>query len=142
MTDDADAQRDDYDDVTAAAVGKLTEAFETVERARGHLYSFHQLTGHADFLLDDAVDLLVAAGHADLAERVSTELIGRNVIQDRWTYQIVEDYNDCYYQPFRDLEREIRKALIGTARHVYEARLREQRRTPGHPQHTMGPDTH
>lgn len=142
MTDDAGGHRDDFDDATVAAVGKLTEAFETVERARGHLYSFHQLTGHADFLLGDAVELLVAAGHDELAKRLSTELVGRNVIQDRWTYQIVEDYDDCYYQPFRDLEREVREGLVGRARHVYEARLKEQRRTPGHPQHTPGPDTH
>ena len=35
---------DDVDDRTVEAVGKLTEALETVERARGHLYSFHQLS--------------------------------------------------------------------------------------------------
>ena len=32
----------------AQAVGRVTEALETIERARGHLYSFHQLTGRAD----------------------------------------------------------------------------------------------
>lgn len=62
---------DGVDEATVEAVGKLTEALETVERARGHLYSFHQLTG------------------------------GRE--------------------------------------HLHEARLKEDRRTQGHPDHTAGP---
>ena len=35
---------------TVDAVGKASEALEYVERARGHLYAFHQLIGRADFL--------------------------------------------------------------------------------------------
>lgn len=37
------------------ALGKLSEALETVERVRGHLYEADQLTGTADFQLDEAV---------------------------------------------------------------------------------------
>ena len=43
-------------DATVEALGKLSEALETCERARGHLYTFHQLTGSADIQLGDAVD--------------------------------------------------------------------------------------
>ena len=42
------------DDATVEAVGRLTEALETTERARGHLYTFHQLTGSADLAIGDA----------------------------------------------------------------------------------------
>ena len=42
---------DGVDEASVEAVGKLTEALETTERARGHLYSFHQLTGSADLAL-------------------------------------------------------------------------------------------
>src|SRR5436190_24214227 len=38
------------DSETVDAVGKATEALEYVERARGHLYAFHQLIGRADAL--------------------------------------------------------------------------------------------
>jgi hypothetical protein len=65
------------DDDTVAALGKLSEALETTERARGHLYAVHQLTGHADLQLGDAVDLLRKAGHDGLADRIGTELLGR-----------------------------------------------------------------
>lgn len=49
-------------DTTVEALGALSKALETAERARGALYDFHQLTGSADLALDDAVRLLRAAG--------------------------------------------------------------------------------
>ena len=130
---------DGLDEPTVEAVGKLTEALETTERARGHLYSFHQLTGSADLALGEAVDALREAGHTGLADRIATELVGRNVIADRWTFQIVEDYDDGYWSLFRDLEREARQTLAQGRPHLHEAQLKEDRRTHGHPDHTAGP---
>ena len=130
---------DGVDEASVEAVGKLTEALETTERARGHLYSFHQLTGSADLALGEAVDALREAGHTALADRITTELVGRNVIADRWTFQIVEDYDDGYWSLFRDLEREARQTLTGGLPHLHEAAMKEDRRTHGHPDHTAGP---
>jgi hypothetical protein len=129
----------DPDDATVEAVGRLTEALERTERARGHLYAFHQLTGGADLALGDAVEELREAGHGELAQRLETELVGRNVLDGRWTFQVVEEYDDGYYAAFRDLEREVREALTGGRRHLHEARMKEQRRTHGHPGHTATP---
>ncbi|WP_442785158.1 hypothetical protein [Amycolatopsis sp. H20-H5] len=122
-----------------AAVGRLSEALETVERARGHLYSFHQLTGSADAKLDEAVEQLRAAGHAELADRITTDLIGRNVLPGRWTFQLVEEYDDGYYRTFRELERDSRDELLRGRRHVFEAELKDRRRTHGHPAHRAEP---
>jgi hypothetical protein len=127
------------DDTTVDAVGKITEALETTERARGHLYSFHQLTGSADLQLGEACELLREAGHAELAERIEHELVGRNVIEDRWTFQIIEDYDDGYWSQFRAFEQQARETLAGGRRHLHEARMKEERRTHGHPDHTAGP---
>ncbi|MFI5839031.1 hypothetical protein ACIA8K_04855 [Catenuloplanes sp. NPDC051500] len=129
----------EINDVTIEALGKLTEALETTERARGHLYAMHQLTGEADFALDGAVEKLREAGHHELADRVQTELIGRNVIAGRWTFQLVEEYDDGYVSVFRELERTARDTLAGGRRHLYEARLKEQRRTHGLPGHERRP---
>lgn len=130
---------DDASDVTVEAVGRLTEALETTERARGHLYSFHQLTGEADFKVGDAVSMLRAAGHVDLADRIHKELVGRNVLPGRWTFQVVEEYDDGYWQVFRDLERGVRETLLDGRRHIAEAELKEARRTPGEPGHEAVP---
>jgi hypothetical protein len=126
-------------DKTVAALGKLSEALETVERVRGHLYSMHQLTGKADFLLDDAVELLRAAGHDEIADKIGLELVGRNVIAGRWTFQVVEEYDDGYYAEFRQLERLARDTLARGRRHLYEAELKEQRRSHGRPGHEARP---
>ena len=127
------------DDRTIDAVGKITEALETTERARGHLYSFHQLTGSADLQLGEGVDLLRQAGHTELADRIEHDLVGRNVIDGRWTFQVVEEYDDTYCSVFRGFEQEARDTLTGGRRHLHEARMKEERRTHGHPDHTASP---
>ncbi len=71
------------DDKTIEALGRLSAAPETTERARGHLYSSHQLTGTADLMLDEAIALLREAGHHEHASRVQRELLGRNVLPGR-----------------------------------------------------------
>ncbi len=126
-------------DATVEAVGKLSEALEWIERARGHLYEFHQMSGHADLTVGEAVEELRDAGHEALADRLETELVGRNVIEGRWTFQVVEEYDDGYWSVARDLEREVRDELVEGRRHLFEARMKEDRRTHGHPAHTARP---
>ncbi|WP_067502930.1 hypothetical protein [Actinoplanes sp. TFC3] len=137
--DDSPRRPAGLDDTTVEALGKFSEALETVERIRGHLYSLHQLTGKADFALDDAAELFRRAGHDKLAERIERELIGRNVLAGRWTFQVVEEYDDGYYTEFRNLEKDARDELAGGRRHLYEAELKEQRRTAGRPGHESRP---
>ena len=126
-------------DLTVEALGALSKALETTERARGHLYGFHQLTGTADFELDRAVKLLRDAGHDAWADRVQLEILGRNVIPGHWTFQIVEAYNSTYYEPFKRLEQAARVDLADGKDHLYEAELKEVRRTNGVPDHTARP---
>jgi hypothetical protein len=135
----ADRTRPDLDDDTVEGLGKLSEALETVDQARGFLYAFHQLTGKADRLLQDAVDLLRGAGHTGLAGDLDRDLVGRNVIADRWTFQIVEDFDDNYWTTFRDFDARARAELSDGDRHVYEARMKQRERTRGHPAHEAGP---
>jgi hypothetical protein len=130
----------DVDDATIEALGKLSEALETCDRARGHLYSFHQLTGSADIELSEALTALRKAGHQSIADRIEQELLGRNVIAGRWTFQIVEDYDDNYWSLFRDLESTARNELAGGRRHLYEARMKERERSAGRPGHEATPD--
>lgn len=137
--DDPWRRPEGVDDATVHALGTLGEAFEWIERARGHLYEFHQLMGHADELFGDAADELEAAGHTDLADLVGSEVVGRNVLEGRWTFQVVEEFDDRYYRPVEAVERRIRDELVGGRRHVFEAEMKERRRTHHHPDHTSRP---
>jgi hypothetical protein len=130
---------DDVDDATVEALGKLSEALETVERARGHLYSFHQLTGSADQQLQDAAAALEDAGHSGLATDLRTDLVGRNVLYGRWTFQIVEEYDDTYWSRFRAAEQAARDQLASGRRHLFEAEMKERARTKGRPGHEARP---
>ncbi|MFE8936148.1 hypothetical protein ACFYNX_01440 [Streptomyces sp. NPDC007872] len=127
-------------DLTVEALGSLSKALETTERARGHLYSFHQLTGTADLELDRAVALLRRAGHEEWAALVEREVLGRNVIPGHWTFQVVESYDRTYYEPFKKAERDAVATLAEGRAHLYEAEMKERRRTHGHRDHTATPE--
>jgi len=134
-----DRSRPDLDDDTVTALGSLSESLETVEQARGLLYGFHQLTGKADRLLQDAVEQFRDAGHTELADDLERDLVGRNVIADRWTFQIVEDFDANYWTAFRRFDQRARDELSGGDRHVLEARMKQRERAAGHPRHESGP---
>lgn len=137
--DPAHLRPDGVPDATVEAVGKLSEALETAEQARGHLYAFHQLMGRADRQVGEAAELLRAAGHAALADRVERELVGRNVTEGRWTFQLVEEFDDGYWSELRALDADVRATLMRGRRHVYEAESKEARRTHGRRGHEARP---
>lgn len=130
---------DGVDEATVEAVGRLTAALEVVEEARGLLYGVHRLTGRADNDLLEAIDALTDAGHGDLAERIRQDLFGRNVLSGRWTFQVVEDYDDHYWSRWRHWEQTVRDELVAGRRHVYEAQLKERHRTHGRAHHEARP---
>jgi hypothetical protein len=134
-----DRTRPDLDEDTVGALGALSESLETVEQARGLLYGFHQLVGKADRLLQDAVAQFRDAGHAELADDLERDLVGRNVVADRWTFQVVEDFDANYWSAFRAFDERARAELSGGDRHVLEARMKQRERTAGRPHHEAGP---
>jgi hypothetical protein len=130
---------DGASDGAVEAVGKASEALEYLIRARGHLYSAHQLIGRVDFLFGDAADLLDTVGLPDQARRLREEIVGRNVLDGRWTFQIVEEFDDLYFQPVEAEVQRLEDELMGGQRHVFESELKEERRTRGHAGHEARP---
>lgn len=139
--DDPHIRPDNADDATVEAVGSLTEALEWVERARGDLYELHQKIGHADELFADAAKNLEKAGHTELAKLVEEEVSGRNVLPGRWTFQIVEEFNETYYRHIVAAERKVRDELLEGKQHVFESELKEKTRTKGKAGHEARPDS-
>jgi hypothetical protein len=127
------------DPATIEALGKISEALETVERARGHLYSFHQLSGAADLTLQDGLAKLRAAGHEEIADEIAEGLVGRDVLPGRWTFQIVEEYDDGYWSAFREYENRARQLLAAGRRHLHEAAMKEKERAGKNPEAVTRP---
>ena len=138
--DDPHRRPEGVDDATVEAVGKMTEALECVERVRGHLFELHQLSGHADLAFGEAADLLEKAGHTALADEVRQEVVGLNTFPGRWSFQLVEEYDDAYYATVRAAEKRVRDELLQGRRHVFESEMKESRRTHGRPGHESRPD--
>lgn len=137
--DEAHTRPEGTSDKTVEALGKLSEALEVVDDARGDLYAFHRKSGMADLALGEAVDLLREAGHDEVADRIETDLVGRNTLPGRWTFQVVEEYDDGYYAAFRAHERRAREELMDGKRHVFEAEMKQDRRTHGRRHHEATP---
>ena len=110
------------------AVGKASEALEYVERARGHLYAFHQLIGRADFLFEESAIRLADAGHRAEAAPLWRNLVGRDVLEGRWTFEVVERFDDDYYDTARSEVARLEEALVGGRRHAHEEEMRKGRR--------------
>jgi hypothetical protein len=126
-------------DETVAGVGKLTEALEKLERARGALYDVHQLVGGVDEQVSEAADILEKAGHSEQAAMLRKQIVGMNVLPGRWTFQIVEEFDDGYYAAVKHAEKLVREQLVGGRRHIYESELKEQNRTKGLSGHEARP---
>lgn len=139
MVDDRYARPDGVNDSVVQAAGKVTEALEWVERARGDLYEFHQKMGHADEMFAEAADKLRQAGYKDLADMIMTEVSGRNVLNGRWTFQIVDEFDEGYYTAVKDADKKVRDELLEGKKHIYESELKEKTRTHGEPGHESRP---
>jgi len=130
---------DGVSDATIDALGKYSEALEVIEDARGSLYRFHRLTGTADLAIGEAVALFREAGHDAIADRIEGEIVGRNTLEGRWTFQIVEEYDDGYYAAVKASEQAVRDELVEGRRHIYEAEMKERERTHGSRHHEAWP---
>ncbi len=119
---------DETADPGQEAAAKLGEAFEYVERARGRLYDFHQLIGAADGRLDEVLALLEKAGRTDLAERIRGDVLGRDVLAGRWTFQVVEEFDDGFYAAWAAATATVRDELSDGRRHAAEAEMKRERR--------------
>ena len=70
------------------------------------------------------MNALREAGSADLADEIAQVLVGRDVMADRWTFELVEDYDTNYWSVFRDVERTARHRVGEVEPHVLEADMK------------------
>lgn len=101
---------------------------EWLQRAHGHLLAFHHAVGHGMDRLDAAEGILRTEGHEPLANCLRDDLLPRGVVDDSWSYGIVEAYQEGLLAEMTAFERRAREHLAGGERHVNERRQRKRRR--------------
>ena len=127
-------------DATIEALGKLSAALDHIEDARGHLFAFHRLCGSAETTMEEATQMIRDAGHADIADALDRGVLGRNPLPGMWSFQMVEAYDDGYYAEAKTIHQRALDELVDGRRHVFEAEMKELRRTPGREGHEATPD--
>ena len=116
------------------AVHEVELGLEWLQRAQGSLLEFHHATGHGMDHLYEAETLLEECGYDDLAAVIRTDLLPHGVVdEDRWSYDVVEDFQTALLTETRDLERRVRQEVTDGRRHVAERRQeREWKRRAEH----------
>ena len=70
---------------------------------------------------------LAASGRHGDAASLWRNLVGRDVLEGRWTFQIVEGFDDDYYDAARTEVIRLEADLVEGRRHAHEEQLRERR---------------
>lgn len=146
MSDDAAGPDSDHrrpagvTDATVEALGKLSAALDHVEDARGHLYALHRLMGSAESTLEEATAMVREAGHTALADALDRDALGQNPLPGMWSFQMVEAFDDGLYARTKALHQRALDELVEGRRHVFEAEMKELRRTHGRTGHEPTPE--
>ena len=105
------------------ALHEVELGLEWLQRAQGELIEFHHATGHGMDHLNDAESLLRESGHDELADALAQELLPHGVVDgDRWSYDVLESFQDTILAETEGFERRVRAELVDGDRHVRERR--------------------
>ena len=102
------------------ALHEFQLAIEYVYRAYGDLLAFHHQLGHAMDRLATGEEYLREAGHDEQANRLRDECLPSGAIDDRWTYELVEEFADGFLEEVTDFETDVREDLADGLEHVTE----------------------
>ena len=108
-----------------AALHELQLGVEGVHRAYGHLLAFHHAIGRSMDHFAAAEPLLRASGHTAHADAIRDRHLPAGVIDDRWSYELVEAFESGFLTDVTGFEADVRSDLAGGQTHVAE-RVQQQ----------------
>ena len=103
------------------AVHEVELGLEWLQRAQGSLLEFHHATGHGMDHLYRAETLLEECDREGLAAAIKADLLPHGVVdEDRWSYDILENFQTTLLAEARALEAQVREEMTDGHRHVAE----------------------
>jgi len=121
MATDDKQPASDLDQKEIDAIHEVELGVEWLTRAHGALLEFHHGTGHAMEHLAAAESLFRERGHEALADDIKHRFLPRGVIdQDRWSYDVLETFEDGMLADVDAFEERARREVTGGRRHVAE----------------------
>jgi len=118
--------QDELTDEERAALHDLELGLEHIRRGFGALLTFHHQVGRGMDRFDGARARLRAAGHDDLADRLRDEVLPAGAVGDRWTYELVAEFERGLLADAAGVEGDARRALADGDHHLTE-RLQQRR---------------
>ena len=112
-----------YPDLTESertALHELQLGVEGVHRAYGHLLAFHHAIGRSMDHFAAAEPELRAAGHHDHADAIRDCHLPSGVIDDRWSYELVEAFEAGFLADVVAFDETVRADIAAGQSHVAE----------------------
>ncbi len=116
----------DLDEAEREALHSVELGLEWLRRAHGDLVGVHHKTGHAMDHFARAEGQLRACGYEELADALQYECLPRGAIDDRWTYDLLETFEEGFLADLAGFEERTREAVAGGRRHVAERRQEQE----------------
>jgi hypothetical protein len=115
-----DSALPDLTDDERTALHELQLGVEGLYRAYGHLLAFHHAIGRSMDHFAAAESPLRAAGHTGHADTIRDRHLPAGVIDDRWSYELVEAFEAGFLREATAFDAEVRSDLAGGQTHVTE----------------------
>lgn len=102
------------------ALHELQLGVEGVHRAYGHLLAFHHAIGRSMDHFAAAEPLLRETGHTAHADAIRDEHLPAGVVDDRWSYEVVEAFASGFLTDITAFDEAVRSELASGQTHVAE----------------------
>lgn len=127
MSDTTDAS--DLTEAEIEALHHLQLGKENVHKAHGHLIEFHHKIGRSMDHFDEAASLLAASGSEEAADDLRA-VMDLGVVPGRWSWWVVDQFEDHFLETVLGAEREVRATVGGESsrRHLAEREMERDAR--------------
>jgi hypothetical protein len=115
-----DSALPDLTDDEQTALHELQLGVEGLHRAYGHLLAFHHAIGRSMDHFAAAEPHLRRAGHTAHADAIRDQHLPAGVIDDRWSYELVEAFEAGFFDEVTAFEAAVRADVAGGQTHVTE----------------------
>lgn len=115
-----DGEAPELDEAEREALHSVELGMELLRRAHGDLVGVHHKTGHAMDHFERAEGQLRACGYDELADALRCEYLPRGAIDDRWTYDLLERFEEGFLSDLTGFEERAREEVADGRRHVAE----------------------
>ncbi|MFD1513038.1 hypothetical protein [Halomarina rubra] len=116
----------DLNEDERAALHNLQIGIEKFYRGYGALLEWHHLVGGGMDYFAEAEAQLRAAGHTEFADTLRDVHLPVGAIEDRWTYELVDQFRAEFLADVTAFEGDVREALADGSPHVTERRQQRE----------------